>query len=325
MARNKIYPFAVASVRSMENKLLTKQKLMQMAEAKDAEEALRILSETDYGKTEIDDIHEFEKMIQNHLEAEYQAVGKLIASETFMDIFRFKNDYHNVKVLIKEEISKASGKKYLIQGGSIPVDILQKNFRERNYMELPNIEADAVQEAIEMYAKTKNARFIDSILDKACFQVMSDAAEKLGNEYVSKYVRKLADVTNLKTLLRIWQLKRSDEELEESIVPGGELPAELLIKALKNDNVIQMLKDTSYGSLCETYMDQGFTVFEKACDDYLMECIKDAKYKTLTPEPVAAYILAKETEAKCVRIIMTCKLHDIDAETIKERVREAYV
>lgn len=325
MARNKIYPFAVASVRSMENKLLTKQKLMQMAEAKDAAEALRILSETDYGKTEINDIHEFEKMIQNHLEAEYQAVGKLIASETFMDIFRFKNDYHNVKVLIKEEISKVNGKKYLIQGGSIPVDILQKNFRERNYMELPNIKADAVQEATEMYAKTKNARFIDSILDKACFQVMSDAAEKLGNEYVSKYVRKLADVTNLKTLLRIWQLKRSNEELEESIVPGGELPAELLIKALKNDNVIQMLKDTSYGTLCETYMDQGFTVFEKACDDYLMECIKDAKYKTLTPEPVAAYILAKETEAKCVRIIMTCKLHDIDAETIKERVREAYV
>ncbi len=325
MARNKIYPFAVASVRSMENKLLTKQKLMQMAEAKDAAEALRILSETDYGKTEINDIHEFEKMIQNHLEAEYQAVGKLIASETFMDIFRFKNDYHNVKVLIKEEISKVNGKKYLIQGGSIPVDILQKNFRERNYMELPNIKADAVQEATEMYAKTKNARFIDSILDKACFQVMSDAAEKLGNEYVSKYVRKLADVTNLKTLLRIWQLKRSVEELEESIVPGGELPAELLIKALKNDNVIQMLKDTSYGTLCETYMDQGFTVFEKACDDYLMECIKDAKYKTLTPEPVAAYILAKETEAKCVRIIMTCKLHDIDVETIKERVREAYV
>mgnify|MGYP000849148502 CR=1 FL=1 len=68
-----------------------------------------------------------------------------------------------------------------------------------------------------------------------------------------------------------------------------------------------------------------FTAFEKACDDYLTEYVKEAKYKTLTPEPVAAYILAKETEAKCVRIIMTCKLHNIDAETIKERVREAYV
>ena len=325
MAKNKIYPFAVASVRSMENKLLTKQKLMQMAEAKDAAEALRILSETDYGKTEIKDEHEFEKMIQTHLEAEYQAVGKLIPSETFMDIFRFKNDYHNIKVLIKEEISKVNGKKYLIQGGSIPLEDLQKNFRDRNYMELPNIKAEAVQEAIEMYAKTKSGRYIDTILDKACFQVMSDAAEKLGNEYVSRYVTKLADVTNLKTLLRIWKMKRSDEEMEESIVPGGELPAELLMKALKNDTILQTLKETTYGHLCETYMEQGFTVFEKACDDYLMEYVKDAKYKTLTPEPVAAYILAKETEAKCVRIIMTCKLQDIDTETIKERVREAYV
>lgn len=325
MAKNKIYPFAVASVRSMENKLLTKQKLMQMAEAKDAAEALRILSETDYGKTEIKDEHEFEKMIQNHLEAEYQAVGKLIPSETFMDIFRFKNDYHNIKVLIKEEISKVNGKKYLVQGGSIPLEDLQKNFRDRNYMELPNIKAEAVQEAIEMYAKTKSGRYIDTILDKACFQVMSDAAEKLGNEYVSRYVTKLADVTNLKTLLRIWKMKRSDEEMEESIVPGGELPAELLMKALKNDTILQTLKETTYGHLCETYMEQGFTVFEKACDDYLMEYVKDAKYKTLTPEPVAAYILAKETEAKCVRIIMTCKLQNIDVETIKERVREAYV
>ena len=49
MSKNKIYPFAVASVRSMENKLLSQQKLMQMAEAKSAEEALRLLSDTAYG------------------------------------------------------------------------------------------------------------------------------------------------------------------------------------------------------------------------------------------------------------------------------------
>ena len=153
---------------------------------------------------------------------------------------------------------------------------------------------------------------------------MSDSAHKLGNDYVSRYVSKLADVTNLKTLLRCYRLERSEAELEESIVPGGELPAELIIRAFKND-IIQVMKETSYGALCDTYMPQGFTVFEKACDDYLMGYVKDAKYKTLTPEPVAAYILAKETEAKCVRIIMTCKLQDIDPETIKERVREAYV
>ena len=68
MAKERIYPFAVASVRSMENKLLTKQKLLQMAEAKDAEEALRFLQDSDYGKTQIGDVHEVETMIQANLE-----------------------------------------------------------------------------------------------------------------------------------------------------------------------------------------------------------------------------------------------------------------
>ena len=325
MARERIYPFAVASVRSMENKLLTKQKLMQMAEAKDAAEALRLLQDSDYGKTQVRDAHEFEAMIQANLEEAYQAVGKLIPNETFMDIFRFKNDYHNVKVLIKEEISKVNGKKYLIQGGSIPLDVLQNNFRERNYMELPNIDAKAVEEAIEMYAKTKNGAYIDTVLDQACFRVMSDAANKLGLDYVAKYVQKLADVTNLKMLLRIRTMGRTEEELKENFVPGGELSVDTMIRALRNDSMVAVLKETGYGHLCAENMEQGFTVFEKACDDYLMDYVKEAKYKTLTPEPVAAYILAKETEAKCVRIIMTCKLQDIDAETIKERVREAYV
>ncbi len=325
MAKERIYPFAVASVRSMENKLLTKQKLLQMAEAKDAEEALRFLQDSDYGKTQIGDVHEFETMIQANLEEAYQAVGKLIPNnEVFMDIFRFKNDYHNVKVLIKEEISKVNGRKYLIQGGSIPVEELRKFFRERNYMEMPCIDAKAVEEAIELYAKTKNGRYIDTILDRACFRVMSEAAEKLGIPYVATYVKKLADVTNLKTLYRIYSLNRTEQELTESLVPGGEISTETLLRAFKSDNAAAVLKETGYGRLCES-MELGFTAFEKACDDYLTDYVKEAKYKTLTPEPVAAYILAKETEAKCVRIIMTCKLHNIDAETIKERVREAYV
>ena len=325
MAKSKIYPFAVANVRSMENSLMTKQKLMQMADARTAEEALRILSDSAYGKTQIKGIYEFEKMIGNHLEETYQAVAGLIPQETLIDIFLYKNDYHNIKVLLKEEVSKVSGKKFLIQGGTIPVETLRKNLRERNYAELPNINGEAVEEAVSMYAKTHNGRYIDTILDRACFSTMEKAATKLGNSYVSKYVQMLADITNLKTLLRIKRLDREFQVLEESFVPGGSMSFELLSRAYRGESLAAVLKETPYGQLCEKYMDQGFTVFEKACDDFLMEYIKDAKYKTLTPEPVMAFILAKETEAKCIRIIMTCKMHNIDAATIKERVRETYV
>ncbi|MFV0313992.1 MAG: V-type ATP synthase subunit C [Anaerotignum sp.] len=325
MAKNKIYPFAVASVRSMENSLMTKQKLMQMADAKTAEEALRILSDSAYGKTQIKDIYEFEKMIENHMEETYQAVAGLIPQETFIDIFLYKNDYHNIKVLLKEEVSTVSGKNFLIKGGTIPTETLRKNLRERNYVELPNIDGGAVEEAVSLYAKTHNGRYIDTILDKACFSTMDKAAKQLGNAYVSGYVQMLADITNLKTLIRVKKMGRGYEILEESFVPGGSIRIDLAEKAFRSDSVVAILKETPYGALCEEYMDLGFTAFEKACDDYLMEYVKDAKYKTLTSEPVIAFILAKETEVKCIRIIMTCKMHNIDADIIKERVRETYV
>lgn len=325
MAKNKIYPFAVASVRSMENKLLSKQKLMQMAEAKTPEEALRLLSDTAYGANQVQDAHQFEEMIETHLEETYTSVAKLIPSEALIDIFLYKNDYHNIKVLIKEEILKTNSKKLLVKGGTVPVEDMRKLFRERNYAEMPAIDGDAVEEAIRLYAKTQNGEYIDTVLDKACFAAMDARATEMKNDFVCKYVSMLADFTNLKTLLRVKKMQRPYDAFERACVPGGEIRQDIFARAFKEDNMVGVLKETAYGTLCEQYMEQGFTVFEKACDNALMEFVKTAKYKTLTPEPVVAYILAKETEAKCIRIIMTCKLHHIDAEIIKERVREVYV
>ena len=50
MSKQKIYPFAVAAVRCMENNLIKKDKLMQMAEAPTAEDVLHMLAECGYGR-----------------------------------------------------------------------------------------------------------------------------------------------------------------------------------------------------------------------------------------------------------------------------------
>ena len=42
-------------------------------------------------------------------------------------------------------------------------------------------------------------------------------------------------------------------------------------------------------------------------------------------EPIVAYIYAKQTEIKNIRIILTGKLNNINSKTIKERLRESYV
>ena len=46
----KLYPYAVARIRMLERSLLTEKNYIQMAEAKNADEAMKILLEAGYGE-----------------------------------------------------------------------------------------------------------------------------------------------------------------------------------------------------------------------------------------------------------------------------------
>lgn len=325
MSKHKIYPFAVAVVRSKENNLVSKDKLMQMAEAPTAEDALRILSESGYGTLAPGEIHDFEKLLSAQLSDAYKSLAGLIPDDKLVDIFLYKNDYHNIKVLIKQTISGIDGSAYLIDGGTVSLDTLKAAFEERKFTDLPDLDIAAVNEAMEEYAKTKDGRYIDLILDRACFKTMAEAAHKTKNDYVIGYVERLADVTNIKTFIRIKRRGKNFKIFEDAYVSGGSLDLETFAEAYESDNPEAVLTGRGYDQVCKDFMTESFTKFEKNCDDFIMSYVKDARYKSLTPEPIVGYIIGKETEIKCVRIIMTCKLNNIDTETIKERVRESYV
>ncbi len=322
MSFNKIYPYAVAAVRSMENKLLSRDRLLAIADAKTYEEALKILSDTDYAKGKSFEGYSFEKSITEHLNEVYTSVSALMGDESFIDIFLYKNDYHNLKVLIKSELSGKSAEGLLLQGGTTDIEKLKVAFRERNFNELSNLETKAINEAFELYNKTKNARYIDFVMDKACFVSIKKAADKTKLSYLTDYVTKLADATNLKTLYRISAFKLDTDIMENAYVEGGRLGLEFFKKAINEGIGIEAVKETEYKSV----MDNGASSsFEKNLDDYIMNHMKDAKYKSLTAEPIIAYVFAKENEAKILRMVLSCKKNGIDAEVIKERVRETYV
>lgn len=325
MSKHKIYPFAVAVVRSKENNLVSKDKLMQMAEAPTAEDALRILGESGYGNLPASEVHDFEKLLSAQLSDAYRSLSGLIPDDKLVDIFLYKNDYHNIKVLIKQTVSGIDGSAYLIDGGTVSLDTLKAAFEERKFTDLPDLDIKAIDDAMEEYAKTKDGRYIDLILDRACFKTMTEAAKKTKNDYVIGYVERLADVTNIKTFLRIKRRGKNLKIFEDAFVEGGSLGMDIFEAAFESDNPETVLMGRGYDQVCEGFMSESFTGFEKKCDDFIMEYVKDARYKSLTPEPIVGYIIGKETEVKCVRIIMTCKLNNIDTETIKERVRESYV
>ena len=67
MAKEKIYPYAVARIRSLEKNLLTEKTLLGMADAKTISDCFRTLSEVGYeGALEVES-RDFEEVLSNEL------------------------------------------------------------------------------------------------------------------------------------------------------------------------------------------------------------------------------------------------------------------
>ena len=69
----------------------------------------------------------------------------------------------------------------------------------------------------------------------------------------------------------------------------------------------------------------SLTAFEKACDDAVTAVAAGAKSVPFGVETVIGYLVAKEIEFTAVRIIMSGRMAGVSGDTIRERLREAYV
>mgnify|MGYP000845338050 FL=1 len=65
-------------------------------------------------------------------------------------------------------------------------------------------------------------------------------------------------------------------------------------------------------------------MLEKARDDYLLSLVNGHRHDVMTIFPVVGYYLARDREAKAVRLIITVKRNGLDDNLISERLRELY-
>ena len=84
------------------------------------------------------------------------------------------------------------------------------------------------------------------------------------------------------------------------------------------------LEGTEYAQAAEA-LRKSPAAFEKWCDDLIIEEIRPQKYNPFTLGPLAAYILARRNEIKCVRMILTGRQNELPDNVIRERLREMYV
>ncbi|MBU5487825.1 V-type ATP synthase subunit C [Clostridium sp. MSJ-8] len=324
----------IPRLRVLETRLLDKAKIDRMIDSDSAEASIKVLQETEYANvmSEVKRAEDYEIMLSSELKRIYNEMYSMSPSRALIDLMGIKYDYHNIKVIIKGMILEKDFSDLLIPVGVNDINKLKYSIENNELSGFAPIMRKAIEEAIEDYNSKKDPQRIDVILDKYMFEDMKLIAKEIDDKFADKYVSSLIDLTNVKTLLRVKKQNKSREFLLSVVIDGGSIDKETLAALLTDsvENIPGKLSYTDYVDVLkngvEEYSKNGSAgLLEKLIDNYIMDMMKDAKLIPFGIEPVLAYIYAKETEIKVIRIIMVGKLNNIAGEVIRERLRDIYV
>ncbi|MCR6516007.1 MAG: V-type ATP synthase subunit C [Clostridium sp.] len=324
----------IPRLRVLETRLLDKAKLDRMIDASSPQEALKVLGESEYANvlSGVKRAEDYEMVLSSELKRVYELMYDASPSKALIDIMSIKYDYHNIKVLIKGMKLKKDFSEMLIPVGKIDLQTLKHSVLNNNLSDLNENMKNGIIRANEDFDSNKDPQKIDIILDNAMFEELKTIAKGLDDKFVTKYVRVLIDLTNLKTLLRVKKQSKGKDFLSEVVIEGGFIDVDTLVSLLNDsaENIANKLSYTDYSEILKLGMDDfsktnSASELEKLTDNYIMKMMKEAKLIPFGVEPLLAYIYAKETEIKVVRIIMVGKLNNVTGEVIRERLRDIYV
>ena len=324
------YGQSVVTIRVLEKRLLTKNRIERMIESETCEEVLKLLSETEYSQdmTDIQNSRDYEKILKRETERVFSLVRNMSKNKEVVDILSLKYDYHNLKVLIKSKVFEKDNTNLLMNAGTIDITKF-KTKSEIQSLDLP----EEILEAIAEIKKEENLtpQKIDIIVEKYYFKNLVNLSKKIDVKVITDYVKGLIDFQNIITLFRVQKQNRDAKFLDSVIFEGGTISKDKIVASLNDssETILNKFKKEKLGP----YLVKGVEVFnetkrlsefEKISDNYLMELNKESKYIVFGPEPLFTYLVAKEREINAIRLIMVSKINNISSEKIRERLRDTY-
>lgn len=318
-----------ARVRVLETRLLTAERMERMIDAKDVNDAAKVLGECGYPELPEVTNSALDAMLAQAQAVLFEDMGKAVGNDALIDVFRCKYDYHNAKTLVKAEALKLDQDRLLLGGGRYDPAALAEDYRQEDLRAYADTFREAIGHAREVLGSSGDPQQADIILDRAYFEELTALAGASGSKFLEGYVTALIDGANLRAAVRAARLSKGGEFLRSVLVEGGSVPPGDIAR-VKGTELGRVFRNTAFAAAAEAgaalAVPNGgaLTDFERLCDDAVMDYLAKARMIPFGEQPVVAYLYAREAEATAIRIILTGRMAGIDGATIRQRLRRAY-
>jgi V/A-type H+-transporting ATPase subunit C len=315
------YIYAVARIRSQEQRLLSGSFIEQLLAAPDEAACLRFLAERGWEASESP-----EAMLRAESRKTWQLLAELVKDLSVFDVFRYEADYHNLKAAIKQSGMDEPLPGVYRDDGTVPAEVFPKAVQEMDMSLLPERMQGPAKQALEVFLQTRDGLLTDCIVDRAALDDILRAGEASGEELLQSYAELTVVTADIKIAVRAQKTGKDAKFLARALAPCKTLDVAKLAEAaqLGFSEVCAYLGRTKYADAVPE-LKKSQAAFECWCDNVLLRAIRPQIHNPFGLGPLAAFALARQSEIKTVRLILAGKRNALSADTIRERVRETYV
>lgn len=318
-----------ARIKAMETGLLTRERMEQVLDARTDEEAVKLLQECGYPELDARNPEAMDAALSAAREATLSDVLDGAPDPRYIDIFKLKYDYHNIKAVLKAAAMNVSPDSMLMDMGRVGAAELKEAVQAGRLDELPEGLAAAAAEAKDVLDSTRDPQLSDIVLDRWCYQEMARLAEETGSAFLAGYVKIQIDAANLRSLVRTLRMGKSGDFLKTVLLEGGGVSADAVAAAGNSGSLQELYGPTPLQAAAEAGAEAlrggPLTAFEKLCDDAVGEYLAGAQFVPFGEAPLLGYLAARETEYTNIRILLMGRGAGLPAEVIRSRLRNGYV
>lgn len=226
----------------MENRLLTRERMDRMIEARDRAEALKVLTECGYPEGE-----SLEAVLAQARADTFRDLESASPDKRLVELFQLKYDYHNAKAILKARAVGADPERLLLPGGRYGGRELLESWQREDLRGCSETFRKAMTQAKAVLTESRDPQRADLVLDRACFEEMAQRAKDLDSRFLQGYVALTVDVANLRASIRIHRMGREGDFLRQVLLPGGTV-SEQAIAAARGENLGEVFRACPSGS-----------------------------------------------------------------------------
>ncbi len=323
------YGFAVGRVRVLETRVFGLATYERLLDAPTFAEQLRILSDTVYGSylEGVETPAEVEIRLDEALEDFYAFLGESNLPDPVVRYFRVRHDFANLKAALKAEILGVSLQEMLTPSGTIAAEEFMRSLQD-----LPDplgavageVLADRADEDRGEASTERDLLLVDTAVDRAMFSELTDLAAKSRSAFLRGMSTLMVDIANVKTLLRARVADMPAPRARSLLFEGGSISVKELARLYALSPVEAGIRLSAVPSLRGIPLEEleDMSRLDVLADNVVVSYLRMARVVPVGPEPVIAYVMAREAEVRAVRTLLLGRLAGLPSEDLRRRLRE---